>query len=390
MRSCRVRLEDDAPRLPLLPTREPTPDEGLLVRAWADAVQLGRMASATGTSGAAAARLHAAQAAALDQVLRDRRVPQDIRTRATVAATTTAGGSPTTGTAPASPTDGSPTTEGSAAPTTAGAGSATAPSSLGLAAAEGAAWSAAAVDALARAQAPQLPLLASVAVCRARLAGLGGAPVSWPAWGVGASPADGALVAALREARFYLEVAAARTPEASRAPVQRELDRVTSLVVLLQGRAASAAPAPADEGPPGDSSSTAAPGAAPTSSASTDPAAPAAPDGGDGGDGDGDGDGLGPGRAAREDSSPSGDATTAAVPGIRAAWPLPFPVTDAADGRRLVTYALRTLELRLGACWPSAAGSREAVLSVSRLVHDTVVAGAAWGVPLRAFPGLAP
>ncbi|WP_409483375.1 hypothetical protein [Arsenicicoccus dermatophilus] len=327
LRSCRVRLEDDAPHVPLVPTREPTPDEGLLVQAWADAVRLGRMASAAGASGAAAARLHTAQAATLDQVLRDRRVPREIRSRGTAAASTVPSAAPATGGAATS-------APGTAAP--------------GLAAAEAAAWAAAAVDALAHAQAPQLPLLASVAVCRARLADLGGARVPWPAWDDAPSPVDATLVAALREARFYLEVAAARTPGASRAPVQRELARVTALVVLLQSRAGGAGPASAGDG--------------------------------------------GPGRAVRVDPTPtsSADAGTTPAPEARAAWPLPFPVSDATAARRLVAHALRTLELRLGAAWPAAAGSREAVVSVSRLVHATVAAGEAWGVPLRAFPGLAP
>ena len=41
--ACRVRLEDDAPRVPLIPTREPTEDEALLLAAWRASTDLGRM-----------------------------------------------------------------------------------------------------------------------------------------------------------------------------------------------------------------------------------------------------------------------------------------------------------------------------------------------------------
>jgi len=190
------------------------------------------------------------------------------------------------------------------------------PDRAAVAQAEAGAVSPAALAELATAHAGQLPLLASFAACRARLAAVLGAPPSWPAWGETASPADAGLLAAHRRARYHLEVAAARTPAEARAPFARELDRVAGVVVRLESRGAS----------------------------------------------------------------------TGAPP---AGYPLPFPVRDAAAARRLVTHALTTLETACGATWSAGSGSSEAVTTTTRLVVDTVTAGAAWGVPLRAFPGLA-
>ena len=77
---CRVRLEDDAPRVPLLPTRQPIPDEGALLQALADTRDLQAAAAALGGARTATpARLaaaHARQVAVLEQVLRSARVPQ--------------------------------------------------------------------------------------------------------------------------------------------------------------------------------------------------------------------------------------------------------------------------------------------------------------------------
>ncbi|WP_288799301.1 DUF4439 domain-containing protein, partial [uncultured Arsenicicoccus sp.] len=71
-----------------------------------------------------------------------------------------------------------------------------------------------------------------------------------------------------------------------------------------------------------------------------------------------------------------------------AGYPLPFPVRDGAAARRLVTHALTTLETACGTTWAAGSGSTEAVTTTTRLVVDAVTAGDAWGVPLRAFPGL--
>lgn len=287
--ACRVRLEDDAPRVPLIPTREPTEDEALLLAAWRASTDLSRMTTGLAGDGVTASRLHAVQARTFDQVLRDRRVPDAQRTSPTASSTAalSAGSKPT-------------------AP----------PDRAAVARVEAGAVSPPALAELATAHAGQLPLLASFAACRARLAAVLGAPPSWPAWGETASPADAGLLAAHRRARYHLEVAAARTPAEARAPFATELDRVAGVVVRLESRGAS----------------------------------------------------------------------TGAPP---AGYPLPFPVRDAAAARRLATHALTTLETACGTTWSAGSGSSEAVTTTTRLVVDTVTAGAAWGVPLRAFPGLA-
>lgn len=318
--ACRVRLEDDAPRVPLIPTREPTEDEALLLAAWRASTDLGRMTTGLAGDGVTASRLHAVQARTFDQVLRDRRVPDAQRTSPAA--------SPTTSSTAASSAGSTESAAATASSASASAGSTptgslrtgstpTAPADwAAVGRAEAVAVSPAALAELATAHAGQLPLLASFAACRARLAAVLGAPPSWPAWGETASPADAGLLAAHRRARYHLEVAAARTPAEARAPFATELDRVAGVVVRLESRGAS----------------------------------------------------------------------TGAPP---AGYPLPFPVRDAAAARRLVTHALTTLETACGTTWSAGSGSSEAVTTTTRLVVDTVTAGAAWGVPLRAFPGLA-
>ncbi|WP_392466910.1 hypothetical protein ACF3NS_14385 [Arsenicicoccus cauae] len=302
--ACRVRLEDDAPRIPLVPTREPTEDEALLLAAWRTATDLGRMTTGLAGDGAAAPRLHAVHARTFDQLLRDRRVPQAQRVTTPTPSVSTsgsdAGASGTVGTSGASGASGASGT----------------PADRGAAArAEAAAVSPAALAELASAHAGQLPLLGSFGACRARLAGLLGSPARWPEWGTAASPADGGLLAAHRRARYHLEVAAARTPDDDRGAVSRELARVAGVVVRLESRGGSSGAPPAG-------------------------------------------------------------------------YPLPFPVRDGAAARRLVTHALTTLETACGTTWAAGSGSTEAVTTTTRLVVDAVTAGDAWGVPLRAFPGL--
>ena len=94
---CRVRLEDDAPRVPLLPTRQPIPDEGALLRALADARDLRAGAAALGGARTATparlAAVHARQVAVLEQVLRSARVPQSSYA-ATPSPATSAGSDP--------------------------------------------------------------------------------------------------------------------------------------------------------------------------------------------------------------------------------------------------------------------------------------------------------
>jgi hypothetical protein len=76
---CGVRLEDDAPDIPLIPTRQPIPGERALLGLLAQTVQLAKGAEAIaprgGTTVSALATLHPAQATRLSEVLRAKAVP---------------------------------------------------------------------------------------------------------------------------------------------------------------------------------------------------------------------------------------------------------------------------------------------------------------------------
>ena len=97
MSGCRVRLEDDAPRIPGLPARQPIPDEQALLLARHDALRLQALAAGLGASSTALtellATLHGRQAGVFGSVLRSGGVPQgEISATPRPTATTTTGG----------------------------------------------------------------------------------------------------------------------------------------------------------------------------------------------------------------------------------------------------------------------------------------------------------
>jgi len=109
---CRVQLEEDAPHIPLVPTREPMKDEKALLAVLGRTTSLRSLAEAIGGAPTSMtgqlSAVHATQVAVIARLLRDGGVPESTigasRTApATAAPTTTA--SPTT----ASPTTASPT-----------------------------------------------------------------------------------------------------------------------------------------------------------------------------------------------------------------------------------------------------------------------------------------
>lgn len=99
---CRIRLEDDAPRIPGLPTRDPMADERALLSARRDSLRLQEIAEGMGASSTPLTRLlatlHSVQADVFESALRSGGVPLAQITAtspppATAAApTTTAGG----------------------------------------------------------------------------------------------------------------------------------------------------------------------------------------------------------------------------------------------------------------------------------------------------------
>jgi len=258
---CGIRLEDDAPRVPLVPTREPIPAEDALVRLLG-AVQAASVASLVTTDRFAPLLppLHARQATVLHDALRQRGVPE--------AALPTAAPSPTASATPAG-TPGTATPGGTPAP---GASAAAARPRRTVTEVESAVL--AAGSGLADAEAELRPVLvallgqAEAAVLLSGGAGAAVAPTATPsptasptaspsasrsaspsatpsATQTWSSPAAVApLVTAVRRATFLLEVAAARSPKATRTAWLRDITALQALTADLVTAAGDAAPLP--------------------------------------------------------------------------------------------------------------------------------------------------
>jgi Domain of unknown function (DUF4439) len=95
---CQVRLEEDAPRVPGLPTHQPIPDEQALLTARRAALQLQELAGGLGASSTPLttllATLHGRQVDVFESVLRSGGVPVAEISAATSAPPTSAGGTP--------------------------------------------------------------------------------------------------------------------------------------------------------------------------------------------------------------------------------------------------------------------------------------------------------
>jgi hypothetical protein len=224
---CRVRLEDDAPRVPLLPTRQPIPDEGALLQALADTRDLQAAAAALGgvrtATPARLAAAHARQVAVLEQVLRSARVPQ----------ASWAASAPLPSSAP-TPT---PTSPGSPGPRPKATRAA-------LAQQEALAVQPGALTALAGATPAHLPLLAALTAQRAAAATLLHGSVHWPASSVAPRAAAPGLLAAVRSATYGLEVVAAQSGAAGRARALAVLATLRPREEQLQALAGADADAP--------------------------------------------------------------------------------------------------------------------------------------------------
>lgn len=208
---CGIRLEDDAPRVPLVPTRPPLAGEAALVALTRDCLHLAGLAEALATPlGRDLATLHRRQHTVLRTTLVARRVP---------AADLDATASPT----------GSATPTGTATPTTAPTPGPTVPpaSSLGAAEAEAAAGA-------SRFSAVDADLLAPLAALHAqRWAAARLLTGSAPARPVAAGPPDGAgtdaLVAAADTATYLAEVGTARSTGARRRRAEATLAALRDL-----------------------------------------------------------------------------------------------------------------------------------------------------------------
>lgn len=218
---CRVRLENDAPRIPLLPVRTPMADEPVLLAALPVAMALA--ASCAELAGvtlrgavrgipARLAAVHLRQAAVLRQVLDEGGVPIPAMT-------------PSTTTTPGAPGG---NVGGVAA----------------LAVAEREAVSPSALAALAGVSVTHLALLLALTAQRAAAATLLGAP---PRWDPPTGPTSQAVVpqlAATRAAVYAFQVVAAQSDKPTRPLALRTLGALQARAAVQEVRAGSAAGPP--------------------------------------------------------------------------------------------------------------------------------------------------
>ena len=223
--ACGIRLEDDAPDVPLVPRRKPVPGEAFLVSTWHSSKELADLARADGgaTTGLPArlSALHGTQATVLRSELVHLGVPQHVMdaaaASATASATTTTTTPAATGTAPA-PTGTTATTTGP-------------PTTAELADAELAAAGPEAIGSLARLGAQPRTLVGALLAQRTAAATLLGArvPASAPTWQVPSLAAS--FLESTRPAVYAFEVVTAQSPKGA----QRTLADAT--LSALQARA---------------------------------------------------------------------------------------------------------------------------------------------------------
>jgi hypothetical protein len=235
---CGIRLEDDAPRVPLVPTREPVPGEAFLLGLWLGSQDLAAQASALGGPGTALpgrlALLHRAQAEVLRTLLRTEGVPDEVaddaRKRHPATPSTTS-----SGTTAASPTSG-------ATPGRSATGTATVPSRSTLATGEAAALSPVSFAALAALDAKAVVTPAAALAQRAAAATLLGKVPAWPTQEqLPAELAAGALEAT-RAAVYGFEVVAAQSAGAQRTQAKATLVTLKARVARLEQPAGDKAP----------------------------------------------------------------------------------------------------------------------------------------------------
>jgi len=208
---CRVRLQDDAPDLPLLQHKS-IPDEALLIAGFREAARLQQLAGRVPGAPALPAELagiHGAQATVLRAVLTAGGVPDHLvtGTGATSAPPTPAASPPAAATQAPGPAVSAP-------------GPAT---QTDLAGAEQAAVSPAALAQLAGATPANRVLLTAAAAQRGAAAALLGAVPAWPPGAALPPPEAAALLDATRSVVYAFEVVAAQLVADERAPAIQTL-----------------------------------------------------------------------------------------------------------------------------------------------------------------------
>ncbi len=223
--ACGIRLEDDAPRVPLIPTRAPISGEAFLIALWRHSDDLAERATSLGGPAtglpARLAGLHRRQVAVLQSELLRLGVPQKVLDDATAPSTTPTPGA-TTSTAP---TTGASTT----GPAT-GSGTSPVLGPKALAAQEASDLGPTAIASLARVPSSAVPLVGSVLAQRAAATILLGAPATWPEPTWSAPSLAASYLESTRAAVYAFEVVAAQSPTGA----QRTLALAT--LATLQSR----------------------------------------------------------------------------------------------------------------------------------------------------------
>lgn len=212
--ACGIRLEDDAPKLPLIPTRPPVPSESFLLALWRHSEDLAtRAASLRGPATSVPTRLaalHRRQVVVLETELLRLGVPAD--------ALDAAAGSSTrpTGTSSAASTGASTgSSTGASAgvkPTGAAGTSAAVHGPKGLGAEEASDLGPTAIASLAKVPTAAIPLVGSVLAQRSAAATLLGAPAPWPEPNWSAPSLAASYLESTRAAVYAFQVVAAQSP----------------------------------------------------------------------------------------------------------------------------------------------------------------------------------
>lgn len=218
--ACGIRLEDDAPRVPGIPTREPFAWEGFLVALWRRSDTLAQRARSVGgpATGVPArlVALHETQATVLRAELARLGVPERVLAEAEqpspTGTSTTPSSTATSGTATASPSASSPPVGA-----TGKAGQAA------LAGAEASDLGPTAIASLAQLPADAVPLVGAVLGQRGAAAALLGHAITWPDQALSAPSLAASYLSTTRAAVYGLEVATAQSP----AGAQRTLAQAT-------------------------------------------------------------------------------------------------------------------------------------------------------------------
>jgi hypothetical protein len=259
--ACGIRLEDDAPRVPLLPTREPVPGEAFLLGLWLGSGDLAELAGRVGGPStslpARLAPLHREQVAGLRSLLSRLGIPDravaDAEAAHRAQTVTAAGGTGTT----TGPTTGTTTGTGSPATTAtpSGAGStatsrpvpttAAPPTTASLAAAEAEALAPESFTELAALPATAVPVAAATLAQRAAAATLLGKTVRWAEQPEVETELAVTALESLRAAVYGFEVVAAQSRDAQRALATTTLATLRARAALVSTLAGEAAAPPA-------------------------------------------------------------------------------------------------------------------------------------------------